>query len=205
MKFRSAFLLFVFVILLFLPSELFACACCAANGHYSIDTAKPGENELEILSKINFSDAELYTTAAGTDAIVGLKPIGENYQVNKILSKSFWTMSFKDNNNKRGTLNLFNPSEMTDFKVDIRDGKQDEAGSPLLYKEWRFKGGIGDKRGIFHNGIKGSAKYFLVLQGRGNVCTNAEDFTNWRMEVKGNKANYTFFGTLKIDLDAKKF
>ena len=203
MKFRSAFLL-LFTILLLLPSELFACACCAEKGHYSINTAKPAENEIALLKKINFSDAELYITAAGTENISGLNPIGENYQVSMLFNDNFGTMSFKDIvNDKRGTLNLFKPGEMTDFKVDIHDGKDGGAGSPLLYKELRFKGGIGDKKGIFHNRIKGSARYFLILQGRGNICTNAEDFTNWRMEVRGNKANYTFFGTLKTDLSKK--
>ena len=36
-----------------------------------------------------------------------------------------------------------------------------------------------------------------LKQGHGNNCTNAEDFTNWRLDVTGAKADYAFFGKMK--------
>jgi hypothetical protein len=65
----------------------------------------------------------------------------------------------------------------------------------LLYKEWRLEGEIKGS-GIFKNGMTAPAKYVLVLQGRGNGCDNAEDFGNWRLQVRGEKADYAFYGKL---------
>jgi hypothetical protein len=39
-------------------------------------------------------------------------------------------------------------------------------------------------------------KYFLVLQGRGTSCNNAEDFKHWHLEITGKKTNFTFYGDL---------
>jgi hypothetical protein len=50
--------------------------------------------------------------------------------------------------------------------------------------------------GFFQSSIIKPTTYFLVLQGRGNNCDNAEDFTHWRLEITGRKADYAFFGEL---------
>ncbi|PWT83255.1 MAG: hypothetical protein C5B44_00905, partial [Acidobacteria bacterium] len=77
----------------------------------------------------------------------------------------------------------------------IHDGKVNGGGGPLLYKEWRFEGLV-NGTGFFQPGIIAPTKYFLVLQGRGNGCDNAEDFTHWRLEITGKKAGYALYGEL---------
>lgn len=196
MKIRASFFMTLFAILLLLPSEIFACACCAENGHYLLSYSKPDKYALEEMQKLRFSTAELYMTAAGEEGIIGLSPIGESFQVNGMLQDKFWKLNFTDNKNKSGLLNLPMPEKMIDFKVDIHDGNDGGAGSPLLYKEWRFKTAVKKGTGIFQNGINNKTEYFLVLQGRGNVCTSAEDFKHWRLEITGKNANYAFFGQL---------
>jgi hypothetical protein len=90
---------------------------------------------------------------------------------------------------------------MVSFKVDIHD-KDEESGAPILYKEWRFKGNVQSGTGFFKAGIVSPTTYFLVLQGRGNVCDNAEDFTYWRLEIEGKKANYAFMGKLETKVES---
>lgn len=196
MKIRSSFLLILFAIVLLLPAEIFACACCAERGHYSLSYSKPDQSTLKEIQKIRFSDAELYMTAAGEEDIKGLSSIGESYKVGGMLQNNAWKLNFTDDKNKTGMLNLPMPEKMIDYKVDIHDGGDSGAGSPNLYKEWRFKFNVKNGTGIFQNGIKGNTEYFLVLQGRGNVCTSAEDFKNWRLEITGKNASYAFFGKL---------
>lgn len=203
MRIRTSFLLTLFAILLIIPSQIFACACCAENGHYSLSYSKPDKYDLEEMQKLRFSTAELYMTAAGEEGIMGLSPIGESYQVNGMLQDKFWKLNFTGDKNKTGMLNLPIPEKMIDFKVDIHDGNDGGAGSPLLYKEWRFKTTVKKGTGIFQNGINSKTEYFLVLQGRGNVCTSAEDFKNWRLEITGKNASYAFFGKLTTDENAK--
>ena len=92
-------------------------------------------------------------------------------------------------------LNLLKPISMVDFEADLHESANGGNG-PVLYKEWRFKYRVQSGTGIFQNGIAPATEYFLVLQGRGNNCTQAEDFTHWRLEITGKKASYAFFGKL---------
>ncbi len=87
------------------------------------------------------------------------------------------------------------PSQMVTFKVDIHD-EDDRPNGPILYKEFRFKGNVSGGTGIFRSSIARPSTYFLVFQGRGNGCDNASDFTHWRLEVSGPRADYAFYGKL---------
>ncbi len=176
------------------PTNALACACCAEPGAYSIRTMKPTNLELDQLKRIQFGTANLYTTA-GEDNIKGIAGIGEDYSISGLLQNAAWKFNIKDTAGKSGTLNLTKPVSMVAFMADIHDNG---AGSEtVLYKEWRFKYRVQSGTGIFQSGIAPATEYFLVLQGRGNVCTNAEDFKNWRLEITGKRADYAFFGDLK--------
>lgn len=197
MKSRATFLLTLFAVLLLLPAELLACACCAERGHYRLSYSSPDEYAMNIIKQLNFSNPELYMTAAGEEGVEGLKAIAESYKANGMLTNNSWKFNFTDSENRTGTLNLPLPDKMVQYEVDIHDGGDSGAGSPNLYKEWRFKAVVKDKTGIFQNPNK--VEYFLVLQGRGNACTMAEDFKNWRLEITGKNTEYAFFGDLSTE------
>lgn len=190
--------LFSFIALLsvfaLFSSDALACACCAERGAYSISTKKPTSFELDELKRIQFKTANLYMDAAGEENINGISSIGEDYSLSGLLQNNLWKFDFKDAAGKSGTLNLTKPISMVAFMADIHDGKAE--GEVSLYKEWRFKYRVQSGTGIFQKGIAPATEYFLVLQGRGNMCTQAEDFTHWRLEVTGRRANYAFFGEL---------
>jgi len=205
MKFRLSVLFLVVTFLMTAPVNSFACACCSEDGLYSIWTGKPDGYNLEVLQDIKFAqDPQLYMDAAGAENIKGLESLtaaAEDIEYWKFnLTDSFatktWKLNFKAYNGKTGTLVLPLPAQMVSFKADIHDGKTSGGGGPLLYKEWRFKGNVQTGNGIFQAGIIKPTTYFLVLQGRGNGCDNAEDFTHWRLEINGKKADYKFFGKL---------
>jgi hypothetical protein len=90
---------------------------------------------------------------------------------------------------------------MLRYAADIHDGRTigGDSRKPLLYKEWRFEGEV-NGTGFFKAGIVARTKYFLVLQGRGNNCDTAEDFTHWRLKITGNKADYAFYGELSAPI-----
>jgi len=192
-------------ILLVFPAASFACACCAERGFYSIWTGKPNGYYLEVLKKIKFAqDAELYLDAAGFDAIKGLESLTKNnseidlgiFNLTDSFKAKTWKLNFKAKNGKAGTLVLPLPAQMLSFKVDIHDSNAETTNEPLLYKEWRFKGSVQTGNGFFQAGIVKPTTYFLVLQGRGNGCDNPEDFSHWRLEIDGRRADYAFFGKL---------
>jgi len=196
MKFCLLFLYaFVATVLIF-PSDVFACACCADAGTYSISVRKPSASEFDELKKLNFGTANLFTTPGYPDDIKGISSLGDNYSSTGSFQNNSWKFTIKDETNKSGTLNLLKPTSMVDFKADLHDGANGGNG-PVLYKEWRFKYSVQSGTGIFQKGIAPATEYFLVLQGRGNNCTQAQDFTHWRLEITGKKASYAFFGQLK--------
>ena len=106
-----------------------------------------------------------------------------------------WRIEIKTHGGKSGTLLLPSPAKMTIFKVDTHENDA-AGGEAMLYKEFQFNGTISTGSGIFRSSIVRPTTYSLVFQGRGNECDNSSDFTHWRLEVKGAKASYAFFGKL---------
>ena len=204
----SLFIVALFAFVAFLPLNALACACCAEPGEYSIRTQKPEAYTLELLNNIKFDNAGyLYMNEAGFDMIKGLEGIAKDFEsdswvaapgrfdlANTFAAKT-WKFNFKTPTGKTGTLTVPMPMQMLSFKADIHNG-EGGGGGPLLYKEWRFKGNLQSGSGFFQAGFIKPTTYFLVLQGRGNNCDNAEDFSHWRLEIDGKKAKYAFFGKL---------
>jgi hypothetical protein len=192
----AAFFLSVF----FFQLNVFACACCADEGFYKIRVTKPTDYELGEMRKFGFHDARVYATAAFPDNIRGIDPVSERYSVRaSIGTGDVWKFDLATDDGKSGTLELKAPKEMVDFAVDRREGETGGAGSVVLYKEWRFKFKVADGSGIFADGLKSKAEYFLVLQGKGNACTSAQDFYGWRLEVAGRNADFALFGKLSVN------
>jgi hypothetical protein len=198
MKLFTTLLLTLTVAGLLFPINAFACACCAEPGTYWISTKKPEKLELDELKKIRFANASLFTTGAGEESVLGINPVGVDYLISGLFQSSAWKLNFKDEKGRAGILNLTVPTSMVSYAADVHDGREGGAGGPLLYKEWRFKSKVQTGTGFFQKGIAPATEYFLVLQGRGNNCTQAEDFTHWRLEITGKKANYAFYGEVSL-------
>lgn len=198
-------LIFVLSLIFLMPANALACACCAEPGTYMIWSGKPWDFDLEILEGMEFGKkATLFLTEADFEIVKGLDAIKEDlekdYTGEMDLIAGFkaktWRFTVATKSGKTGVLELPMPLQMLKFKVDIHDGKNGGGGGPLLYKEFRFKGKVRSGSGFFRSGLTSPATYFLVFQGRGNGCDNIEDFSNWRLEIEGRKADYAFFGTL---------
>lgn len=201
----SGFLLIVLTV----SRSAIACACCAEPGSYDVWTGKPEAHTLDVLGDIKFSKtAELYMTAAEFEGLKGLESLRKEYESDTWVAEAgefdlavsftgrLWRLSFKSRGGQTGILVLPTPVQMSIYKADIHDGKQAGGGGPLLYKEYIFKGRVTSAAGFFRPGTVRPAQYTLVFQGRGNSCDNASDFTHWRFEVTGPKADYAFFGGL---------
>lgn len=213
---RTFSILTVSILFLSLLSlNIFACACCAEPGTYHNWEGKTDQYNIDVLSEMEFAEtSDLYMSEAGWDMIKGLNPVVKNYPLESwtssplifnsshTFSKTSWQLNFTTKTKKmKGKLVLPMPTNMSQFKVDIHDGETSGGGGPLLYKEWRFKGKVKEGTGFFKDGITKTTDYFLVFQGRGNGCDNAFDFKNWHLSIKGDKANYQFFGEMNLTED----
>lgn len=197
---RFTILTFSLLVILSFAYNSFACACCAEKGTYSLATGKPDSMMFEMLGEMKFGKAgEMYMDAQGFDGIKGLDALKDDTEldsfdvVSAFLNKT-WKVTIKAPSGKQGVLTLPLPTQVVNFKVDTHDTP---AGRDVsVYKELRFKGSVSGGTGIFQGGIIKPTSYFLVFQGRGNMCDNASDYTHWRLEVDGRKAGYAFFGTM---------
>ncbi|HMT09250.1 MAG TPA: hypothetical protein PKA82_14700 [Pyrinomonadaceae bacterium] len=202
---RSKFfaVLFAVTFLLSLSGSALACACCAERGFRSLRVAALDEYQRGLLKDMKMEDTvNLYTDEAGFEMIRGLRDLEKEYNdgglekidlVSSYLNNS-WKITIKTPGGKTGTLTLPRPSVATMFKVDQFERTE---GDAVLYKEFMFNGNVGSGTGAFKSGIVSPTKYSLVFMGKGNFCDNAEDFTNWRLEINGSKARYAFFGKMK--------
>ena len=207
MKVRTMHLFSVamWVTLLLLPSRVWACACCAHPGEYQIDFVKPDEFKLSVIKRIRFgTKAELWTGEADPEvAAKGLAHPADTYSLTGSLVGNVWKLTFR-NGDESGTLDLPLPAKMLRFAADIHDGRTKPGyPEPVLYKEWRFEGEV-NGTGFFKAGITARTKYLLVLQGRGNSCDGAEDFTHWQLKITGKKADYAFYGELGAPVPEKQ-
>jgi hypothetical protein len=197
----------VLVWIALLPLSGIACACCAEPGTYHLWTAKPAGYTLDVIREMAFSKpADLYMTEAGFDMIKGLDPIKAEYESDAWTADSsfdlvasftgkLWTFNIKTPKGRSATFVLPMPTQMVTYKVDIHD-EEDRPNGPMLYKEFRFKGLVSSAGGFARSGFARGTTYFLVFQGRGNGCDNASDFTHWRLEINGPRADYAFYGKL---------
>ena len=169
-----------------------ACACCSATGERTDLVTKLDANRADQLGQLRFDPAAtLFLGEADPESVKGIATPSEKYQLQAAWQGNRLVFSFRDNAGRSGTLSLTRPATIAIFHVDQRD--QPDAGlGPVLYKEWRLTSpAIGT--GVFTPGL--GATQTLVLQGRGNNCTSAENFTHWMLVMSGPKAKYHFFGS----------
>jgi hypothetical protein len=197
MNTRRRSLAFIIPLALFLlfPNYTLGCACCSNDGEYYKGLNKIEDYQLELMKQMRFGNrAFLFLTEAGYEVDAsGIADPKQNYSLVESLASNAWRLTFRDGT-RTGVLNLPLPEKLETYKVDIHDGKRSGGGGPLLYKEWRFEGsatGLG-----FLKTTATSLRYFLVLQGRGNGCDNAEDFTDWRLDIRGENTRYAFTGKM---------
>lgn len=184
------------VVVLLSPVSAHACACCSEPGHYFNDQLDISEHVFGEFERIRFArTATLYLTAAGLEEDArGIDQPRETYTVTTSIVDKMLKFTFRTGAHT-GTLSLPIPARIWHHSADIHDRKLSPGGGPLLYKEWRFEGDA-TGTGMFKDGTSSPAKYTLILQGRGNACDNAEDFSNWRLQVEGDKARFALYGKL---------
>jgi hypothetical protein len=178
------------------PTMAAACACCADTGDWYERTRRMQAYEIDQLRRIRFSNtASLFLTEAD-DAIKGLPVDYQSFSLSDFFKQgNALALAFKGERGAAGSLTLFLPRVVTSFGVDMHQYPDGSSG-PILYKEWRFEGSVNGS-GIFRKGMARGTKFHLILQGQGNNCLSAEDFKNWRLQIKGPRASYAFYGSLK--------
>ena len=203
MTLKPISIILCFLVCLFASTTAFACACCVNPGYYEISTVKPTSIDTAMFDEFKFDlPAGIYMSEAGFDGLRGLDELRKDQQNEKSISLELvqtfagrtWRFEIRSESGRRGTLVLPLPASIVKFKVDMHDNAPET--ETFLYKELRFKGNAQSGTGLFRNDIVKGTTFFLVFQGRGNGCDSSSDFTYWRLELNGPKADYAFYGKL---------
>ena len=164
------------------------CACCADDGEWYQRAERITADMRQEINRVGFSDA--------TNAMSGMEdgPFSEGkFELTRSNDMRRWQLKYVGAQGKSGSLSLPIPLRLVNFGADVHDGQQGGGGGPLLYKEWRFDGSaIGT--GVFKTWR--GAKFRLVLQGRGNHCTQAEDFKHWNLSVNHRSTSLSVYGAV---------
>jgi hypothetical protein len=173
-------------------NQALACACCTDEGERFVEVENMNLALRERIDQLRFGKAaKLFVGEVGLEAIKGIANPSEHYNVEVTRDRGHLIFLLRDEAKRTGTLTLHIPSSVSMFEVDPRDGQQDGAGV-RLYKEWKLSSKM-DGTGIFATGNGNQQFLTLILQGRGNHCSN---FTHWTLVVNGPVANYLLFGSL---------
>ncbi len=174
-----------------------ACACCTNPGQRMVALEPLAASRLANLQGLQFARAaQLYLGEADTDSIRGITTPSEHYDLTVTSSPKRLTFALRDKAGRSGTLALAWPETIAIFEVDPREAKPDRGLGPALYKEWKLTAPASGT-GVFAPGTGARQRITLILQGRGNRCTDASHFTAWTLVVHGPAAEYTLFGALK--------
>src|SRR5579864_8197122 len=178
---RLAPLFAVLPLVLLHVREAGACACCSDRGQRVESSAKLESYQRDELDKVRFAKkSSLFMSAAGVQGVEGIDDPADAYEVTLARAADRWTFTFKDAKGRTGAIAFTLPATIDSFFVDTQEGKA--AGDPVLYKEWRLTAPAA-VTGIFAS--SGAPMVRLVLQGRGNVCTSADQFASYTLQGIG--------------------
>lgn len=172
-----------------------ACACCSDRGARHVGTAALEDDQRAEIDRVAFGpSAALFTGAGEADDVAGIANPDADYTVAAMRKGKTITFTFKGKDHGGGTLSMALLDTVAFFEVDTRDTPDTGLGL-ALYKEWKFTAeptGTGD----FAAGAGAGQHLTLILQGHGNNCAAAEDFTHWTLVMEGAKGAYMLFGDM---------
>ena len=169
------------------PAARMMCACCADDGEWYQRAERITVDMRKEINRVRFSEA--------TNGLSGMEdaPFSDGKFELTRSTDMRWQLKYAGAQGKSGTLTLPVPIRLVNFGADVHDGQQGGGGGPLLYKEWRFEGSA-NGTGVFKMWRK--SIFRLVLQGRGNHCTQAEDFKHWNLSVNHRSTSLSVYGSV---------
>lgn len=181
--------------MLAVPRPALACACCTNEGQRNVGTVALDSGKQQQIESLRFGGkAKLFTGEADVESVSGITAPSGSYEISATWRDNRLVFSLRDGKGRAGTLAVARPASIALFEVDPRNGP-DSGQGPALYKEWKLSAPSAAS-GVFAPGGGPRQILTLVLQGHGNSCTDASDFTHWTLVMQGPKANYTLFGDL---------
>jgi hypothetical protein len=174
-----------------------ACACCSERGSRvdsSVELDAPTRTQLE---RMTFGEQATLTTGIADEPSGLPSGIGSSFALTATRAGDIITFAFRGPTGVAGALRFTVPNHIWIFVIDPFGDAKDEGLGPPLYKEWRLTADIhGD--GIFTGATPPGKMATLIFHGRGRGCTEAEDFTDWSLQLQAPVGHgVTLYGRLE--------
>ena len=189
--------LLTFLLLVSLPASALACACCAEKGFYLSKSIELKDFYGEIIDKLAPGSATLFTDAAYPENVKGLGSESTSFSVGSSFGNGIWALNLMDKTKKTGILNFERPRRAHQLMYD--SDPFSEKNMVVLNKQISLTGRVKSASGFLSKGESYDMRYELVLNGKGNVCTEASDFKTFFLKINGLMSDYRFYGKLKMN------
>lgn len=201
----------------FAAADAFACACCSAFGARRESTARMAPGEKAVFTDLKLAPKAWLYSGEGESVVEATKGFArasnDAYEVILTRDGPRWRLTMKDDKGATGSLAFRLPTRVGRFEVDtLVDSVAGEGGPTAwdeaaqqrrdtkLYKEWRVDAPVFGE-GLFTPGALRSARARLILHGYGNTCWSVDDFSRWRLEVRGQGVKFSLIGRLETPGD----
>ena len=172
-----------------------ACACCSNRASRYVETETLGDVRRNTIEQMSFA-GDAFVAESAADHPDAIQELGTTLQLQVTQTREAIVFSFRGQRDRETVLTLALPDTISIFEVDPRGDTRDDGLGPVLYKEWQLTAAT-SATGVLQPVIEdGDRKVTLILHGRGRGCTDAAEFTDWTLLVRGAPDRVVFYGAL---------
>jgi hypothetical protein len=172
-----------------------ACACCTNRAGRYVEVEKLGDQRLDTIAQMTFAE-QAFVGQGAADHPIDLQDFGPDLQLAVTQTKTEIVFAFRGDASRASEVTFTFPYSISIFEVDPRGSEPDAGLGPAFYKEWQLTGtakATGVLRPLLENGDQ---KATLIVHGRGRSCTEASEFTDWTLMLRGPAGKLTLYGAL---------
>jgi len=177
------------------PDTALACACCTNRAGRYVEVEKLGDQRLDTLAEMSFAK-DAFVGQSAADHPIDLQDFGPALQLAVRQTKTEIVFAFRGDAGRGSEVTFTLPDTISIFEVDPRGSEPDAGLGPAFYKEWQLTGtakAAGVLRPLLEDGDR---KATLIVHGRGRGCTEASEFTDWTLILRGPPGKLTLYGAL---------
>ncbi|OFX06900.1 MAG: hypothetical protein A3D94_21425 [Alphaproteobacteria bacterium RIFCSPHIGHO2_12_FULL_66_14] len=178
----------------FATDAALACACCSNRAARYVEVEKLSESRLGEIERMTFAE-EAFVAEGADDHPVEIQNLGTKLPLAVARTQKEIVFSFRDQLGRVAALTLAIPDTISIFEVDPRGDTKNDGLGPSLFKEWQLTANASGT-GAFQPLVGASQKVTLILHGHGRGCTEAMDFTDWTLLIRGPAGKLTLYGAL---------
>jgi hypothetical protein len=176
-------------------TDVLACACCTNRAGRYVGVETLSAYRLDKIEQMTFAE-EAFLAQGAADHPIDLNDFGTTWQLAVTQKTTEIVFAFRGEAGGTTDVTLAIPETISIFEVDPRGSEPDAGLGPAFYKEWQLTGSA-KATGVLRPLVEtADQKVTLIVHGRGRGCTEASEFTDWTLMIRGPAGKLTLYGAL---------